>query len=365
MVFIDALRGLAALAIAAHHIDRYGPLCKPAAKLLPRWAVIAADNARISVQVFLVISGFVIAYSLCQTKVTPRVAGNFMLRRVVRLGVPYWTIVALVFALHLVASALGWPSPIDYQPTWRELAANMLCLQDILEYEGFSAGQWFVGIELQFSMLFIALWAAAQWIESKQTLHHTLPRYNDCPALLAVFAPLALCSQFYFNLDSQYDPWVIYFFASFFLGSLAWWALEKRIPGFVFWFFVLAGLIKIGLVYKLHGGWDLRTALSIAACSAIYLVGRLNRLDRWLSARWLQYLGRISYSFFLVHYAVNYAISEAGHRLTGDSPAAAVAWMAAAALGSLAAAHVFYVLVEAPSMRLSARMKIRGAEERG
>ena len=89
--FLDALRGLGALGITCYHIHRYRPLEIPADHLLPKTVQFVVRHGWSSVQVFWVIAGFVVAYSLRKTAVGPASFGNFTLRRVLRLGMPYWT----------------------------------------------------------------------------------------------------------------------------------------------------------------------------------------------------------------------------------------------------------------------------------
>ena len=79
--FVDALRGIAAVGVAAYHIDRYGPLPGAAASVVPKFVNSALHHGWVGVQMFFVISGFVIAYTLRGARVTPRYLGNFALRR--------------------------------------------------------------------------------------------------------------------------------------------------------------------------------------------------------------------------------------------------------------------------------------------
>src|SRR4051794_15898753 len=87
--YVDALRGIAAFSVACYHITRYGPLPEPASQIIPgvlqRWF----DYGWMGVQVFFVISGFVIAYSVRNARVTPGFLGNYALRRSIRLDPPY------------------------------------------------------------------------------------------------------------------------------------------------------------------------------------------------------------------------------------------------------------------------------------
>ena len=95
-VFVDGLRGLGAMGIATYHIWRYEP---PVDASLPPtylsvqfvpwivdWALL---RAWFGVQFLLVVSGFVIAYSLRNTWVTPREIISFVGRRIVRLWPPF------------------------------------------------------------------------------------------------------------------------------------------------------------------------------------------------------------------------------------------------------------------------------------
>src|SRR5215467_8589533 len=89
--FIDALRGVAAFSVACYHICRYGPIPEPAREFIPGVLLAWFDHGWMGVQVFFVISGFVIAYSVRNARVTPRYLANYALRRSIRLDPPYWT----------------------------------------------------------------------------------------------------------------------------------------------------------------------------------------------------------------------------------------------------------------------------------
>ena len=100
--FIDALRGLAALAVALHHIFRYGPLPESALKIVPQFlanVLFRNEGRRMGVPVFFVISGFVIAYVLRNARIDARYLRTFAVQRFLRLGPPYWFTIALVVAL--------------------------------------------------------------------------------------------------------------------------------------------------------------------------------------------------------------------------------------------------------------------------
>ena len=97
--------------------------------------------------------------------------------------------------------------------------------------------------------------------------------------------------------------------------------------------------------------------MGLATVLALHAVGRAGRLTTWLGGPVSTYLGRISYSLYLIHAPVLSVVLRAGYKLTGENPAAAVGWFVLAATACLGAAHLLHVLVEAPALRLAARWK--------
>lgn len=348
--FIDALRGLAALGVAVYHINRYGPLVEPADQLIPSPIRVIAEHGWMGVQVFFVISGFVIAYSLRNARITPRFLGNYVLRRAIRLDPPYWATICCVLLLNAVTFLVeDVPPPMDAFPTWPQFITHFFYLQNVLSYGNLSVGFWTLCIEVQFYILVILLLGLAQrlpWGSRRDP--QGMPAVN----LLIAFAPLALLSLFHFSMTDGYEDWIIRFFSMFFAGALAWWTLDGRVPHVIFWAFIAA------MGFRLTLDWTTDIAVAAIAATAIYTVGRMGRLGTWLNASWLQYLGRISYSLYLIHFPVAHIVTHFGYRCTGDEPVPALLWTILAVVASLGAAHLLYLYVEAPSVRFAARFKL-------
>jgi peptidoglycan/LPS O-acetylase OafA/YrhL len=379
--FIDALRGIAAFSVACYHICRYGPIPEPAREFIPGVLLAWFDHGWMGVQVFFVISGFVIAYSVRNAWVTPGYLGNYALRRSIRLDPPYWTTIIFVLLLHAVMhlqlefeSPLDVPSSINPPLSWKLVGAHVLYLQNIIGYDNLSAGFWTLCIEVQFYLLYVVGQGIAQRFPYR---NRPDPSAASPVGLLTVFAPLALLSLFVWNADlppgesrlwnwfidgPSQDVWITRFFCMFFLGASAWWALDGRIPRAFFWIYAvaLAGRIVIQI---LTAGWDndLTFGLSAALLAGVstYAAGRLGRLGSWLNNGVLQYLGRISYSLYLIHFPMSHVITTLGTQVSGPSPSPLVAtlWLVLALIASFAAAHVLYIFVEAPSVRFAARFK--------
>jgi peptidoglycan/LPS O-acetylase OafA/YrhL len=360
--FLDALRGLGALGIACYHVHRYRPLEIPADHFLSNSIQFVVRHGWASVQVFWVIAGFVVAYSLRKTAISPASFGNFTLRRVLRLGIPYWTIILVVVAVDALTKPYLFRSDqplIDDQMSWSRLAANLGFLQDIRHAGNISAGTWFVSVDLQFGLLFALMLGIVRLLS--WPLRHTAGRANiDALILMLVFVPLGLVSLFWFNVaPDDCSAWVIYYFHMPLFGAMAWWALQGRIPRVAFWAFAAA--MAGGVAYRYNLGMDYKKSLDVFVALTtgvvVYLVGRRGHLGDWLTWRPLQYLGRVSYSLYLTHYLTSWIIVSLGYYWSGDSAKAAVCWMTASILASIGVAGLFYRYVEAPSLRLVARLK--------
>jgi peptidoglycan/LPS O-acetylase OafA/YrhL len=299
---------------------------------------------------------------------------NFALRRVLRLGTPYWVVLLLVLALSYPSQRWFANLPLTEPISWQQLLASVSFLQDILGFGNISAGLWFVCIDLQLGLLLAVL----LWLAQSLAFGRPPGSRADVLALSVCFVPLALLSLFLFGLDEAYDMWVSYFFFMPFLGVLAWWALAGRVGRWYFWSYV--AVLVGGLALRWHwetatAGYDMVTpdegvldqplyevgklAVTILTGVGIYGLGRAGHLGDWLTARWLQYLGKISYSLFLIHYPVSWAVTSIGYQLTGDRPVAAIGWLMLALLASLGAAALLYQFVEGPSLRLVRRLRLR------
>ena len=347
--FLDALRGLGALGVTCYHIHRYRPMQAPVDSLLPAFVQNILHYGWVGVPVFFVIAGFVTAYSLRNCSLTLGSMGNFTLRRILRLGIPYWATILFVVAVDFVARQCQLEPTLTEAIEWPKLAANLFFLQDLLDLGNISAGTWFVCIDLQFGLLFVALLWLYQRLASRCKTSETARAI----LLTSLFAPLGLFSLFLYanQYGPPYDAWIIYFFCMPAFGALAWWTLDSRIPRCVFWAYAL--VMAGGLTYH----WRLEVVIALGAGVVIYVVGRYNHLGDWLTGKWLQELGRISYSLFLIHYSVGWIVVTVGHWFTGDIPFMAVGWLVVALAASIVAAQLMYTFIEEPSVRLTTWLK--------
>jgi len=328
MPLIDAFKAIASQLIVLHHLAAYGPLAGAALEVAPGTIGWFYDYARIAVQVFLVVAGFLAARAM-----SPHggaLAGSpwpLIAKRYVRLAIPYFVAIALAVAGAALARVWMNDEAIPAPPTLAQLAAHALLLQSVLGFDSLSAGLWYIAIDFQlFALMTLLLWAGRLG--------------GGAPVLVLAMAAVAL---FWFNRNENLDNWAIYFFGSYGLGAAAWWAGDRR--RLSAWTAVVACLAIAALVIDFR----LRIAVALAVAMALAFSQRSGLLESWPEWPVLAFLGRISYSLFLVHFPICLLANALFVRLGLSAPGVALAFMALAWGASIAVATLFYRWVEKPA----------------
>jgi len=345
MPFVDAVRALAATVIVAHHFSSYQPLADAASPILGPLLNWFHDYGRVA-QVFIVLSGFMLAGSMSHRRWDGGGAGRFVIQRYFRLALPYFAAIGIA----IVAGAIGrdWidNDVAGAMPTIQQLLAHVLFLQDVLGYESLSAGLWFVCISFQLTLICVAgffvrdvlLCKMPAWIHA---------RVSRLPMALGWL--LAVASLFYFNRVSSWESWAVFFFCQFFLGVLVQRALENPRAQRSLAIYVLVVTVSLAV------DWRPRLALALATGLVLFAGGKLGALSRWPSNRVVAFMGRTSYSLFLIHFPVLIIVATLWEQQEWTSPMGAVAGLVFAYGVSVAAATLFYRFVEQPATRLSRR----------
>lgn len=343
MTLVDGLRGFAALAVVLPHAA--GLFMFPGAGALSEWMVQVALFGRRGVEVFFALSGFVIAYTLRRTRLTPGGVGNFILRRSLRLDPPYWVALGLFCGFLLLRTVMtgkpaGWPSGM-------QLLTHLLYLQDLAGYGQINVAFWTLCVEFQFYLSFAVLLGLAQALSRRLGRDGLVPWF-----FAALFVPLLAWPSGLVPVETKAVTQSLVPHAYIFLaGALTWWTLEGRLPRGLWYAFIL---LLWGVFLWLP---DSRTFAAAATCSVLYVAGRRQRLFAWLSPRPFQYLGRISYSIYLVHLPLCMLMMSIRVRVAEPSDGVALVFLAAALVASVATAHLLHTWVEAPCVEWARRLK--------
>jgi peptidoglycan/LPS O-acetylase OafA/YrhL len=342
-VFVDALRGVAAVAVVICHLFHHRWLFLSTESGAFRIIADVASYGARGVQIFFVISGFVIAHSLRRTTLNARGIGNFILRRQVRLDLPYWATIACMLLLAAIERLMPFIRHPAYLPTPGDLLLNMTYLHMIFDRKAVLGVAWTLCIEIQFYLFFVLLIA----LTTRRPMVERISRLT----LGAVFATGVVFLAFN-PAPGMVRPWMLHYWPYFAAGTLAYWSVRRWIPLWVFPMFCVP--------FAASWFWsDLPscTIAGIATAAALYLVGLTGQLTSLWHGRGFQYLGRISYSLYLVHVPITFLACQIGFQLTHDTQASAALWYAVAGIASLVTADLFYRFIEQPSMRLAAHLK--------
>ncbi len=340
---IDALKAVASQLIVLHHLAFYGPMSDLAQQLTPALMHWLSQDARMAVQVFLVIGGFLAARSLAPHGVLVGTASPWaMLRsRYLKLVPPYAA--ALMVGVACAALARAWmthdatPAPASL---W-QFVVHLLLLHDILEVEALSAGVWYVAIDFQlFALLTGVLWLA------RKLGHGEAGLASAVMVSLGLVALLASASLLHFNRYPGWDVWALYFAGAYGLGVLAYWLSDRARSH--------AWLLALTLVATLALVIEFRTRIALALTVALLLAWgrRAQFMDSWPRSRALAYLGQISYAVFLLNFPVALVVNAAFNRFAPAEPAWQMGGFLLAWLLCNVAGAAFYHWLEVPARRL-------------
>lgn len=336
---IDLIKAVASQLIVLHHFVIYGPMSGAVRSIAADLMDWLAADARLAVQAFLVMGGFLAAKSLIPS---PGSASSrlmqagllpLLLARYARLALPYVLAVALSIVCAAVARGLIADPDAPAAPTLGQFIAHVFLLQDLLDVPALSTGVWYIAIDFQLYALFVLiLWSVGHFA--------ALLNIQSGILMVKVCVGLMVASLFWLNRDSSLDEWAPYFFGSYGLGIMAQWARQSsRKP---VWLIALISIVAVALVL------DWRSRIAVAGVMALLLAvapGSIplpSNILRNMVAR----LGKISYSLFLVHYPIVMCTGAVVAWLWADDQSMNALGLVTAWLLSLFVAGVMHEFVE-------------------
>jgi peptidoglycan/LPS O-acetylase OafA/YrhL len=305
------LRGIVALLVCLYHLTE---------GFFPDGHVLKFIFSRgyLGVEIFFVISGFVIPYTMWKSNYVHQDAGTFMLRRLARIEPPYWCSIALIFLSDYISTFFRFYKDKVIEFNWRDLLYHVLHLNDFLDKPWLRGIYWSLAIEVQFYTLMAIVFPY-------------LIFRNKIVSYLLLFA---FCMGRWLNWDHT----VFYYGCHFVFGLLLFNAFIEKISVKELWCGVL---ITFGLTYWCFDWYHL---------SAVFFgVLFINYFDFFIKP--LVFLGKISYSFYLIHIQIGWLVLDALLREypQGNKVEFLIYSVAAAILGS----YIFYLIIEKPSHRLA------------
>lgn len=338
--FVDGLKTLGAQLIVLHHLSAYGPLSEALHRTAPTLTGWLYDYARMAVQFFLVLGGFLAVQHLGPMASAQSSLRAALARRYQRLVLPFFA--ALVLAVASAALTRIWLEDefVPAAPGWGQVLAHALLLQDVLDVEALSAGAWYVAIDFQLFLMLALIMRLGYRAHPSKTV-----------TVLLVLG-LMLASLLHFNRQPELEPWALYFFGSYGLGAGAWWAGRSRHPLAALGLLALIGGMALWLEFRERIALALLLALLLG--SLVWQRRRRPHLAHPLPVPLRQLLHRgaqPSYALFLIHFPV-LMLANALYAQLGSASAGTLAcvvliyWLA-----SMALARAFERYVETPLAR--------------
>ena len=326
LVSVQALRALAALAVATYHALQ--------------WADGGFEVGRAGVDVFFVISGFIMWHVTAGRDVDP---GDFLWRRLTRVAPLYW-----LATLGVLGVALGWPAFLpEVRPGWTHLALSLAFIPHLdprgLPFPTLPPG-WTLDYEALFYLIFAGALACPRAWRGRIV----------AGALASVTAFGFLCAEPFYYLGA--NPMLLQFAAGAGLGFLV---ERRRQPGPLWGGVMLAAALGVWIAEDVTHAftelwrpllWGVPALLTVAGAVCLETGGVSLRLPAWVR-RASSALGDASYAIYLLHLP---ATAIVAHTLGWTNPTLFVAVSLAASTAAGLAGRAF---IEKPLLR---RLRSRG-----
>lgn len=322
---LDLLRGLAALAVCYHHLTGRGGM---AGGKFFRPTDALGD---LGVDVFFVVSGFIIPYSLSRGGYVIADFGRFLCKRILRLDPPYFAAMGCAVALGLLAASAPGYAGAPYHISFWQLVLHLGYLNAFFHYEWVNPVFWSLAVEFQYYLMMGALFP----------LLTTSSRVLRLLTLVALGVLGCLYPEKAFLLH-----WLPLFLVGIVTFQFEAGLITKT------WFLSALALLFLVNAYSHSASTGLIvvfTGLAIAF-SRISVPAPLKRL------------GQISYSLYLVHYPIGARVMNIGLRFFHSVWGEAFLVVTATAI-CLGAAHALFRLVEAPAQHWSSRIRYRTSQK--
>lgn len=345
-LFIDGLRAFAAIAVVLFHF--YGAVSQTADSWAWQWVETLFSYGYLGVDVFFVLSGFVISYSIRKGDFSLRYFAKFGLRRSVRLDPAYWATILIEITLIYVGIAL-FPSLDTQIPDFPTIISHFFYAQNLLGYGDIVSIFWTLCYEFQFYIVLVGVLvlatSAGKLIKQTKIINTTL-------VIAGVITFVWSLAIFFGPAENPIPGLFINRWWQFFLGCLLMLHILRKSPAWRL--FSAMGILLVAIMLDNNSGADNGLA-TFFVVSVVYVAARTEGMENWLSSALPQFLGTLSYSIYLLHAVVGWRFIKLLHELNGVdfSPLQAWAALVAGVAVSVVSAWIMHWLIEAPSHRLS------------
>jgi len=319
---LDALKILAALAVCLFHFNWYD------SSALSRMFT----YGYLGVNVFFCISGYITPMVLTWSKFTYPDSGKFLLSRFFRLYPAFAVIAFFVIIFYAFGNPLfGYAQHLE-EVTWTRTLANYLLYADFVGERWYVPVFWTLGVEAQFVVSILLVFPL---------LVHSKPAVRMAVVLVWALAPLSV----------DKGPTIISYTALYAMGMAVFLKHHKSLPTWALGVLLACAFCAHSTAVSALAAWTaLGTALVVAYAPQIS--------EKWTQHLKVDYLGKLSYSFFLIHINMGGAVLVHTKVFPPTWPYQLPA-VIIATLVSFFAAAMFHRWIENPCHNYSRRLKAK------
>lgn len=347
---IQILRAIAAcLVVFGHCLHEAGYIAGATGRAPLNLSII---DWGLGVDIFFVISGFIMIYTTAELFGRPAAARTFLLRRIIRIVPLYWLITTALIVVYLVAPKIL-NVPIE---GWRSIVTSFFFIPD-LRANGEIRPIMALGWSLNYEMFFYAVFALCLLAPLKRAALY----------LTGFFVGISILGTTVTLPSVALTYWTNSIVLEFLFGALLALACRAglRLPGGTAWALIAVGC-GCAVAFGPFWGVDQLLPRFISGGLAATLVVAAAAFGPRLSASWivtpLVVLGDASYSLYLTHPFAIRPMRNIWLAVHGGALPLAL-YLILCALVAIAAALIVYRFIERP-MTDTLRQKLRGDEPR-
>jgi peptidoglycan/LPS O-acetylase OafA/YrhL len=265
---VDFLRGIAALMVVFVH---YFPT-----------RITYIDKIKTfghyGVEIFFVISGFIIPYVMFKSNFTWKDSIPFLIKRIIRIAPAAWIVILLILFFQIITRLIkgkAFISLVTEPVNLSEFFHNLFFTVEFTGYKWYVSVFWTLAVEFQFYLLIVFLFPLI--LKNNFYLKFLALLLLSLSFWLAVYIPLPMCI---FRVNSY-----------FLFGILVFLVKEKQINKIQFLLLFLFFAVLASFQVK-----GIRLGVGIAASLFILLI--------YIDKPFFNFLGRVSYSLYLTHVVV-------------------------------------------------------------
>lgn len=372
---LDGLRGFAAVAVIFNHL---GPQSAIDAQWWSLPIVWAAEFGWIGVDLFFVLSGFLITGILIENRTASNYFAAFYAHRALRILPVYFLLLLIntvIIPVFFPAFFATMSTPGLLWPHWLFLTSLWLVNSHIgMAWVTYLGPTWSLSIEEQFYLIWAPI---VRWLNNKQLF---------LLAVAVLFAGILLRCVLLPDFDPRYLSQVVFFTLTHLDGlcigiilRLAFNSREARPALHTFakswwiWVALVAAIFAIDSqigrlgVSSVYGPVSLRVGFTAIALMFAAIVANGILVDGWIRSifdwKILRQLGSYSYFMYLFHWTVG---GPAALAITSYIGNPGKLWLFAIQFVlTVAMAHLSFVAIERPAMRMRRRFPFRDSATSG